>query len=202
MNSRQTLRNKYPLILARNLQTASDLSDATLHASHVIYYELDTDKIKLFIPANLTFREIYADICAMLKKVKFATIFDNFSFLPCTQTLIRLYLAGVTIEDFKDTVFPSCEKIVTDYFKELEPEASKHQNNLIEFLDTEFKKIWGIISVVPLDSSAQVQQLIHRNLTIAQKEQFWNVYLGKLLAAVFAVILLVFLVVNIFSENK
>lgn len=168
--------------------------------SKLVKYELDqaSGKLKIHVPSGLTINEIFADIRALLQQLYFADVFDTLTFITSTTLIYRLLMLGVPIGDFSSkTIFEATDKLLTAYFEEL---VTKNPGqNVVGFLDTEFKKHFSSISVVPDDgNTSSVSGIVTRQTTVQKKESFWGMYIGKIIVLVFAVILILYLIWGLF----
>ena len=174
---------------------------ASLNAIYNIKYELnaDTDKLVLHVPSNLSLNEVFADIREMLQKLTFADVFDRLSFGTCTSIIIKLVSAGVTMADFSGYIFKAVEDILLNYFSELVRKyTADASQGVIAFLNAEFKIAIPQLSVVELSGNAATDAMTCKS-TIAKRPNFWGIYIGKLVAIVFAIILIIYLIWGVFS---
>lgn len=162
-----------------------------------ILYELNetAGTIVLHVPHNLTVVEIFDDLKIFLAKIQFAHIFQLLSFPACTFLIFRLLWAGIKFNSLQDKIWtidtaPIFEKIFNEIIQE-------HTNlTPVEFLNNYAKKLGTQLTVKILET--QPTNSYTRETQTMPDVNFWTIYLSKLIAAVFGVILLVYIIYNIF----
>ena len=174
---------------------------APLNNTYLIRYQLEADKLTLHVPPQLQLSEIFADIQALLNKITFAHVLESFSFITCTQIIIKLFTSGLEVGDFSDKIFKGGEKIITPYFQSLLQKYNGSEATPIEYLHNNFNQLANQVSVVVLTSDKE-NLFPTREARIEVKEQFWGFYLGKLIASVFLVILIVYIIWGLFKGEE